>query len=706
MKAIVSILFCLSFPCVMARAGNPVPFISNPLVPTSVAPGSGALTLTVNGGGFVSGATVNRNGQALVTAFVSNTKLTAAIPASDTANAGSAEITVTNPGVGVRSNMRQFLVAAPATNVYYNATPNSPFGDGYWSPSGLFDFTGNGRLDLWISVLVPQYSALVLGNGDGTFGSPVYSFIPGWNVYFVGDFNGDGKLDVIASPEVGPPSAQIFWGNGDGTFTAGPTVPIPSGFVPVGTTSSNGFPVATTCDYNGDGKLDLLIEDAKTGIIQVLWGNGDGTFSPGPTTSLPSGFSPVGCWDFNGDGKPDLLLASGFAVSYSSALDVLLGNGDGTFTPAPGSPINVGPASLLGIAVGDFTGDGKLDVAVPNGQYGIIAPIGQNTPPLAILLGNGDGTFTRVPNCCGTPGEEGFNAVAGDFNNDGKLDLAVSIVCNDLITFDLPSRTYPPLYVETFLGNGDGTFTPTDYSIILPDNVAGLSGPVGFYGGDLTGNGKLDLIVGDEYDYGDDNYGISSLLQTPPPAQLPDFTIAPASASATVKAGASVTDNINIASVGGFISSGVSLALTGCPPDATCSVTQPQGVIIATAYASVPLTIATAACSTSGAAAGRQAPAPPSPMSRLPLMLWLALTAFAAAEYARRRLRGMRSSPVLFLLPLAVAFAIGGCGAAQPPRPRQPPPCVGGTPAGIYAVTVTATSGSITHSTAITLAVQ
>src|SRR5207253_9503630 len=123
---------------------------------------------------------------------------------------------------------------------------------------------------------------------------------------------------------------------------------------------------------------------------------------------------------------------------------VLLGNGKGTFAPAPGSPVAVtnapDPNSLV---AGDFNGDGRLDLAV--GSFG--------NDTVAILLGKGDGTFTQVNGCCGTPVglTRIFSMAAGDLNGDGKLDLVLGVQNAD--------AGYAADYVSTMLGNGDGTFT-------------------------------------------------------------------------------------------------------------------------------------------------------------------------------------------------------------------------------------------------------
>src|SRR6266699_918738 len=192
----------------------------------------------------------------------------------------------------------------------------------------------------------------------------------------VGDFNGDGKLD-LAVVNFGDWNIYVLLGNGDGTFQAARSVYFASG---------GGFPwYVVTADFNGDGKLDLAVSNYGDNSFSVLLGNGDGTFQP-PRT-LPIGTHPalVAVGDFNGDGKPDLAVADygcplDCTSSPSNTVTVLLGNGNGTFLPGPSLTVGNGPA---GVAVGDFNGDGKPDLVITN-HHG-------NT--VTVLLGNGDGTF-------------------------------------------------------------------------------------------------------------------------------------------------------------------------------------------------------------------------------------------------------------------------------------------------------------------------
>ncbi|MGE1049202.1 FG-GAP repeat domain-containing protein [Bacillus sp. GMs2/1] len=212
------------------------------------------------------------------------------------------------------------------------------------------DFNGDGNLDL--AVANNSFVSILLGVGNGTF-------LPAMNInigdspllgILAADFNGDGKLDLAVTNNAPGNNVSVLLGNGDGTFQ-------PSTFYPAGDA-----PIAiTTGDFNGDGKLDLAVTDVDVGAnnVSVLLGNGDGTFQP--PLSFPVGQSPVGIAsaDFNGDGKLDLVVANEFSQNIS----VLLGNGDGTFQAAVSFEVG---QSLEVIIAADFNNDGAIDIAVQN----------------------------------------------------------------------------------------------------------------------------------------------------------------------------------------------------------------------------------------------------------------------------------------------------------------------------------------------------
>ncbi len=277
------------------------------------------------------------------------------------------------------------------------------------------DFDGDGKLDL----AVPVYSIftslsdmnILLGNGDGTFTAAPTFLLTGQNVNnaVVADFNGDGKPDLALSlPDAN--EVQVLLGIGDGTFTPMPAV------------SATGVFVVATGDFNGDGKADLVVVNPGPDTVTILLGIGDGTFTEKATIPFTGGPQSVAVGDFNRDGKADLAV-----VNYSSnTVSVLLGNGDGTFTEAASSAeTGIQP---LSVAIGDFNGDGILDLAVTN-QNGGAPGLGSVT----VLLGKGDGTFTPTAVSPMTGSNPESVAVA-DFNGDGKADLAIANAGSDTVT--------------------------------------------------------------------------------------------------------------------------------------------------------------------------------------------------------------------------------------------------------------------------------
>jgi hypothetical protein len=277
---------------------------------------------------------------------------------------------------------------------------------GFASAVAAGDLRGNGKVDL---VAVGQNVEVFLGNGDGTF-QPAVSYPTGrsglWSVA-IADVNGDGKPDLLVVSDVNPAtgfnSVGVLLGNGDGTFQ-------PVVFYSAGGVVSNEFNYQSiaVADVNGDGKPDLLVANAVPGV-GVLLGNGDGTFQPVVTYTASPIFQTqsLAAADVNGDGKIDLIV-TGFGESGGLAA-VLLGNGDGTFQPAVAYSTG---GNANAVAVADVNGDGKPDILVANG-YGA-----------GVLLGNGDGTFQPVTTySSGGAYPQPQSIAVADVNQDGKPDL-------------------------------------------------------------------------------------------------------------------------------------------------------------------------------------------------------------------------------------------------------------------------------------------
>ena len=357
------------------------------------------------------------------------------------------------PGIGFLESLSPLVGSYPASEVtadfngdgipdlalMWGSSPSGPFsvtilfgkGDGTFTtgptvqPAGVLsyptmiggDFNGDGKADLAIlsyNAPITSYITVLLGKGDGRFATPLTGQV--YNQGSVGgdvilgtlvaaDFNGDGKLDLaVVGDYVSSGGVTILLGNGEGTFTAeGPNLDL-----------SADFGLIATGDFNGDGIPDLVVtnyfEDGTPPTIFL--GKGDGTFSAPKPASFTLDYFPTSIvvGDFNGDGILDL------AFSDLNGVEIALGNGDGTFNETPASPIQV-PFELHSLQAGDFNHNGKLDLVGVDNDDDLIA----------LLEGAGDGTFavTATTPVGSTSFLGGFQIVAADFNGDGIPDLAM-----------------------------------------------------------------------------------------------------------------------------------------------------------------------------------------------------------------------------------------------------------------------------------------
>ena len=417
----------------------------------------------------------------------------------------------------------------------------STFGTG-----AVGDLRNNGKLDVVVSERGSV--AIFYGNGDGTFAvGPRYAGPPDGEQVTITDIDGDGNLDIVVGTSTGGvyteggydtplPMYQILMGRGDGTF-------VDSLVYSQGTYNVNGsVGQIASADFTGDGKLDVLVlEPNNSGttapsLLAVLPGDGKGNLGA-PITS-PINFVPVmvAAADLNGASKPNVVVAG-----YSK-LALLINQGNGTFA---GEQDYTLPDSPVSLAVGDFNGDGFLDVAVgvtsgggtgtsgvyvlfgqANGTLGSPVQIDTSLSPsglaagslttdgrtdlvvadqgffdyggsqqvngaLHVYLGNKDGTFTTAA----TPSTTATNytvAALGDLNHDGKLDLIVA----GNVTGTSPGVSTPNVY--TLLGNGDGTFQT---ALALPLASADGIGAGSIALADFNHDGNLDVVVGNDLDY-------------------------------------------------------------------------------------------------------------------------------------------------------------------------------------------------------------
>ena len=329
------------------------------------------------------------------------------------------DIIVANAGTG--QNDGSVSILAGNGNGSFQAARNILTGG---SPLSIVAAELNADLFLDLAVVdTSNATALIeLGNGNGTFRTfDTIQTQPSPIGITVGDFHGNGRqgdLAVISGAQTNV--VQVFLNSGNGKFSLG--------FTPTFAVSQNPAAVVAA-DFNHDGKTDV-VSASQLGDISVLLGTGFGRFVSATTFAVGNEPESVVATDLNGDGKLDLAVPN----ENSNTVSVLLGNGNGGFGPKTDIPVGTNPFS---VAVGDFNGDQIPDLAVANsGQFP------DDHGNISILLGNGDGTYRAPRNIL--VGNIPACVSVGDFNHDGKQDLAVANFVDNTVSI--------------LRGNGDGSF--------------------------------------------------------------------------------------------------------------------------------------------------------------------------------------------------------------------------------------------------------
>jgi hypothetical protein len=543
------------------------------------------------------------------------------------------------------------------------------------------DFNGDGNPDLAVTTGIAESNStdlsILLGNGDGTFRPPV-KYPDGVNAWalVVGDFNGDGKPDLLNANN-SDDHLSVFLGQGDGTFQS--RVTYETGELP-------GAPVVA--DFNGDGKLDIATVTCSssgscdTSSLNLLFGNGDGTFQPHVDHDLDLPQGSLLTSDFNRDGIPDLAIAAGID---NVNVSILLGNGDGTFQ----APTQYGIGGIAWyLAADDFNGDGIPDLAVARGDQSVVA----------LLLGNGDGSFRPENDYV----VSGIHPLAvGDFNADGKRDLVIAGGIGGYFATVLQNIAGISPFTLSVAKGGSGTGTVNinpgwikcvppcsrrfskGSQVFLtahPDPASSFTG----WSGGCSGTGTCNLTI------------TSNLTVTAAFDLTPDFSISASDpAPNPISPGQSSTATVNVSVVNGF-SSAVSLTCSMQPTPThapQCSV-NPNSI--------APGTRATLTITTIAPTAAQALPFgnPSRPLNAL-LLPMAGLALIGIGFISRREKKAKLPGLLLCSLLVGGLVFLSACGGAGSTGGGG-----GGTPTGTYTITVTGTSGSLQHSTTVKLTLQ
>jgi hypothetical protein len=367
---------------------------------------------------------------------------------------------------------------------HYAAGSLAPYGS---FTQQIVDINGDGQADIVACGTNGIY--ISYGRKDASFSTaPAYEVAQVLGHATFADFNGDGVPDIAAT---GDTTIELSLGNGDGTFT--PYTPLPNGNINFSTPLSAANAYILHGDFNGDGKQDLLAIGSSS-IYQydsyIYFGHGNGTFAPlikiaNSSTIFPQFYNGKVA-DLNGDGRDDLLSSdtNSNVSSFAPNIYVGLSNGDGTFQsattmlPVELTQNGIFNAAISSPALADFDHDGKLDAVVGEISNAYV------------LKGHGDGTFNTTPvklpiPAPGNAGQGTAAVTTGDFDGDGNQDFAVLYLLSSFNGF--PTSTTVQVLVS--YGNGDGTFSAPVSAGVFDHQYSRISAS------DLNGDGRADLIL-------------------------------------------------------------------------------------------------------------------------------------------------------------------------------------------------------------------
>jgi tetratricopeptide (TPR) repeat protein len=337
------------------------------------------------------------------------------------------------------------------------------------------DFRNIGQLDIAVVNEIDNTLTILVNQGSGTFlvssGSPISLGAARANAPAVAPsiasavLTTSGFHDLLVTDPVAN-AVQVLLSNGDDTFKQATGSPINVGQQPS---------AIVTGDFNADGNQDFVVTNFTDNTFSLFLGNGDGTFkqATGSPFALPSAVTgPIAmtATDINSDGNLDLAIVN----QTTNNVSILLGNGNATFTESTGSPVAVGK-SPVAIATGDLNNDSHPDLAVVN----------QTDNTVSVLLGNGDGTFTAATNSPLATGQAPTAVTIADFNADGNADIAVTDPQTDSVSvflglsqglfapaFELPVGTNPTAILSAALS---GASLP---DVAITDDPSGVAGQV------------------------------------------------------------------------------------------------------------------------------------------------------------------------------------------------------------------------------------